>query len=45
MGYSPWGHKELDITEQLTQTYNRFIIHFTQIIYKKQTQKINSTVP
>ena len=21
MGYRPWGHKESDMTEQLTQTY------------------------
>ena len=27
-GYSPWGHKELAITEQLThsQLYNRFLL-------------------
>ena len=24
MGYSPWGHKELDMTERLTQTKNVF---------------------
>ena len=22
VGYSPWGHKELDTTERLTHTYN-----------------------
>ena len=23
-GYSPWGHKELDMTERLTQRYSKF---------------------
>ena len=23
LGYSPWGHKELDTTEQLTHTYHQ----------------------
>ena len=25
MGYSPWGHKELDTTEQLTLSYSAVI--------------------
>ena len=25
MGYSPWGHKESDMTEQLTATLHNFI--------------------
>ena len=28
--YSPWGHKELDMTERLrTHTYNIFFIHLS----------------
>ena len=25
-GYSPWGHKELDMTERLTHTLNTLIL-------------------
>ena len=33
MGYSPWGHKELDTTEQLSQTYH------TNINYEEHGRK------
>ena len=29
MGYSPWGHKESDMTKQLTQTNDARIVHDT----------------
>ena len=35
MGYSPWGHKEPDITEQLTQILVRsFDYHNSAIILR-----------
>ena len=30
-GYSPWGHKESDTTEQLTHTHTKF--HSTDVTY------------
>ena len=27
MGYSPWGHKESDMTQQLTHTQKRARVH------------------
>ena len=31
MGYSPWGHKELDMTEWLTQTHTH--THLVTLLY------------
>ena len=28
LGYSPWDHKELDTTEQLTHTHSRYFKYF-----------------
>ena len=34
-GYSPWGHKESDMTEQLTLTYSHHTVHQILITYVK----------
>ena len=31
MGYSPWGHKELDTTEQLTLTFFFLVCNAKQL--------------
>ena len=33
VGYSPWGHKESDMTEQLTQTARIKVNIFSPLIY------------
>ena len=32
MGYSPWGHKESDMTEQLTQTHTVSVVAKTMCV-------------
>ena len=32
MGYSPWGHKELDTTERLTHTHTHtYVVSLSQV--------------
>ena len=33
MGYSPWGHKELDTTENMAHTYNLFTEFDTHSVF------------
>ena len=43
MGYSPWGHKELDMTEQLTHTHSclpTYVCLFLQIEEKLLIEKL-----
>ena len=43
MGYSPWGRKDLDMTEQLTLHYNSKIAHIkTNIFASSWGGKISS---
>ena len=45
--YSPWGHKESNMTEQLslTSSHNYYIHHFFKLIYDKQKTQTVLGVP
>ena len=38
-GYSPWGHKELDMTEQQTLSLSQAVIQIHTVIYLEQIYK------
>ena len=44
MGYSPWGHKESDMTEQLTHTHTH-IYPDTQYLIKEEKENKNHCRP
>ena len=43
MGYNPWGHKELDMTEQLSLLHNNLIKRILQF-YDVETEAQKDTV-
>ena len=41
MGYSPWGYKELDMTEQHTHTHTHSLLYKTKTVKYLVTLKMN----